>query len=73
MYGGWAGRVVYVETGKVYAIRMVDVSLLNEHNLADIQMRLDILRKIKHRNIIRLHAYFKEENRLYLVTELYVQ
>jgi len=63
----WLGR--HVTTGRQVAVKEVNTSRLNAKLLASLDSEVNILRNVKHENIIELFDIFKEPDKLYLVLE----
>jgi len=62
-------EVQHFETKEHYAVKILDKTSL-EHNIEDMVREFQILRCLKHPNIIRLYGAYESPRKLYLVTEL---
>lgn len=58
-------------TGEVYAIKIIEKNQAAEE-LQLLQREIDIMKKLRHKNIIALEAVYDEPDFIYLVMELYV-
>ncbi len=65
----WYG--VHKKTQKKVAIKVIDKKKLGD-KVHMIQAEVDILKKIKHKNIVELEEVFDTQSHIYLVMELYV-
>ncbi|KAI3649885.1 hypothetical protein MP228_005517 [Amoeboaphelidium protococcarum] len=62
-------KAIHKKTGEQYAIKIIDRSkCVGKENM--IQSEINILKKVKHDNIIQLFDLFETENKIYLVMEL---
>eukprot|EP01121_Diplochlamys_sp_Union-15-3_P018022 TRINITY_DN6472_c0_g1_i4.p1 TRINITY_DN6472_c0_g1~~TRINITY_DN6472_c0_g1_i4.p1 ORF type:complete len:429 (-),score=74.81 TRINITY_DN6472_c0_g1_i4:74-1360(-) len=60
-------------TGEEFAIKIVDkASLAKKNDLHLLQREIEIMKKLDHKNIIKLQEVFDEDNYLYLVMEIVV-
>ncbi len=55
------------KSGNIYAIKKIDISLLNIRDYPNIIREILIHLKLKHPNIVYLYDYFQEDGILYLV------
>ena len=58
------------ENGNKYAVKIIDKKAMS-HKTEMMMREVDILKKVKHNNIIGLHALYETPHNLYLVMELY--
>jgi len=59
-----------ISSGAFYAIKMVDRKDLSLEDEQDLQLEVDILRKLKHKYVMRLVDYFMQPECHYIVTEI---
>ena len=59
---------VYLTVSQV-AIKIVDKTKLDDDNLRKIYREIEVMKKLKHRHIIKLYQVMQTEKMLYLVTE----
>ncbi|XP_046421579.1 serine/threonine-protein kinase SIK3-like isoform X5 [Neodiprion virginianus] len=59
----------HVVTKSKVAIKIIDKTKLNEENLAKIFREVHIMKRLRHRHIIRLYQVMETERMIYLVTE----
>ena len=57
------------QTGEKVAIKIINESKIPKEQKLHFQREIDILKNIKHPNIIRLLSYINKERQLYLITE----
>ena len=57
------------QTGEKVAIKIINESKIAKEQQLHFQREIDILKNIKHPNIIRLLSYISKERQLYLITE----
>jgi serine/threonine protein kinase len=62
-------QVKHRETGKIYAMKMIPMERLSKSKRDQLLVEVDIMRKLDHPNIIRIHEVFKTEFTLYIVLE----
>lgn len=62
-------EVQHIETKEHFAAKILDKTSL-EHNIEDMVREFQILRSLRHPNIIRLYGAYETPRKLYLVTEL---
>lgn len=58
-----------MRTNKIRAIKKIKKSVLQKEKGIDKDKEYEILTKLKHPNIVRLHEYFQDHDHFYLVTE----
>ena len=58
----------YVETGDLYALKVLKKSSQANKNL-DLMKEVEIHKRLKHDNIVRLLSHFEDWDNLYLVLE----
>lgn len=52
------------------AVKVIDKKIFaNKYNLKNIQSEIDIMKKIEHPNIVKLHDVYQTNNNMYIVTE----
>jgi len=56
--------------GDVVAVKIIDKNPDHEEELQLLQREIDIMRKLRHKNIIALHEVYDEPEKIYLVMEL---
>jgi len=59
------------KTGKKYAIKIIDRAKCKGKE-SMIETEVNILKRVRHENIIELYELYEIENKIYLVMELYV-
>jgi serine/threonine protein kinase len=59
------------ESGDAFAIKIIEKTA-GEEELQLLQREIDIMKKLKHKNIISLEEVYDEPDYIYLVMELYV-
>lgn len=59
------------QTGERVAIKVVNKELVEREET--LQNEIEILSKVEHDNIVRMHAIFDTEEHLFIVMELYGQ
>jgi serine/threonine protein kinase len=53
------------------AVKVIDKKIFaNKYNLKNVQSEIDIMKKVDHPNIVKLHDIFQTTNNMYIVTEL---
>ena len=62
-------EVVHIEAQESYAVKILDKSHA-ENDVEDMVREFQMLRALRHPNIIRLYAAYESPHKLYLVTEL---
>jgi len=66
-------RCRHKETGTEYAIKIIDnqrLSRFPDYQPTSLMREVEILKKLRHPNVISLHAAFRSERAIFLVTEL---
>ena len=52
------------------AVKVIEKKIFaNKYNLKNIQSEIDIMKKVEHPNIVRLHDVYQTNNNMYIVTE----
>ena len=52
------------------AVKVIDKKIFaNKYNLKNVQSEIDIMKKIDHPNIVKLHDVYQTNNNMYIVTE----
>ena len=58
------------ESGESVAVKVIDKKIfLNAYNLKNIQSEIDIMKMVKHDNIVKLHDIYQTTNNMYIITE----
>lgn len=59
-----------IETSEPVAVKVIDKKIFsNAYNVKNIQSEIDIMKKVSHDNIVRLHDIYQTTNNMYIVTE----
>jgi len=61
------------ETGKYYAIKIIDneqLSRFPDYQPSHLMREVELLKKMRHPNIVSLHAAFRSDRAIFLITEL---
>lgn len=58
------------ETGHMYAVKVVSNSMLSDENMVAMERELEILKRVRHPNIISLKDIYRSELDIYIVTDL---
>jgi serine/threonine-protein kinase ULK/ATG1 len=59
-----------LETVETVAVKVIDKKLfVNAYNLKNIQSEIDIMKKVSHENIVKLHDIYQTTNNMYIITE----
>ena len=65
----YRGRVI--ESGEPVAVKVIDKRLFsNAFNLKNLHCEIDIMKKVRHDNIVELHDVLQTTNNMYIITEL---
>lgn len=65
----YLGRAI--DGGEPVAVKVIDKKIFsNAYNVKNIQSEIDIMKKVSHENIVRLHDIYQTANNMYIVTEL---
>jgi hypothetical protein len=57
-------------TGVKYAVKAISLANIQPQTLVRLRREIQVLRSLRHHNIIRLHEIFEEDGALHMVTEL---
>lgn len=61
----------FIETSEPVAVKVIDKRLFsNAFNLKNLHCEIDIMKKVKHENIVGLHDVLQTNNNMYIITEL---
>ena len=63
-------KIKHIETGTCYAAKIIQKQHLSEKELGRLAMETNILKRIRHPNVIALKAICETENELFLIMEL---
>ncbi len=64
-------KTTYKETKKVYALKVIDKSILNnEEQIKNIVNEINIMNELDSPNLLRLVTNFEDENRIYIILPL---
>ena len=64
-------KTAYKETKKVYALKVIDKSILNnEEQIKNIVNEINIMNELDSPNLLRLVTNFEDENRIYIILPL---
>lgn len=59
-----------IQTSEPVAVKVIDKKIFsNAYNVKNIQSEIDIMKKVSHDNIVRLHDIYQTANNMYIVTE----
>lgn len=65
----YRGKVI--ETGQPVAVKVIDKRIFtSSFNLKNLHSEIDIMKRVNHRNIVKLFDVFQTNNNMYIVTEL---
>ena len=67
---GTVFKVKHKATNKLYAAKTMRSDKINSSTRRSLQREIDILKKINHESIVKLHCHFVENNRISIVMEL---
>jgi calcium-dependent protein kinase len=70
--GGY-GKVyscIHKETGSERVVKVIEKFLLNDDDMKMIVDETNILRSLDHPNIVKMHEFFEDINRFYIITEI---
>ena len=59
----------HIATGKKYAVKIIDLTTLKNHERRALKKELEIQQKLQFRHITRLYSCFQKGNHLYLILE----
>ena len=62
-------QIQHIKTGEHFAVKVLDKSLA-DNDIEDLVREFQMLRALRHPNVIRLYAAYETPRKLYLVTEL---
>ena len=67
---GFVAKVKSRKNQKIYAMKMIDFSLVNDKQEIELLMNeIQIIQKLDSPHIVKYYSYFKIENRLYIIME----
>jgi len=67
---GVVQRVKHKTTGELYAMKVIPKKKVREHNMTEYLYReVKIQAKLRHPNVLRLHFYFEDAEKVYLLLE----
>ena len=65
----YRGRIT--DTNELVAVKVIDKHIFtSSFNLKNLQCEINIMKKVSHGNIVRLHDVFQTNNNIYIITEL---
>lgn len=65
----YRGKVI--ATGEPVAVKVIDKRIFtSSFNLKNLHSEIEIMKKVSHRNIVKLHDVFQTANNMYIVTEI---
>ena len=65
----YRGKVI--ATGESVAVKVIDKRIFtSSFNLKNLHSEIEIMKKVSHRNIVKLHDVFQTANNMYIVTEI---
>lgn len=66
---GWVYRGMNIETGMIVAIKQVSLTNIKEEQLQSIQSEINLLKRLKHENIVKYIDYIQNETHLNIILE----
>lgn len=64
-------QAVHIPTGKVYAIKIIDMNLVKENNMdKQLEREIKVMKVMNHPNLIKLHAVLHSPKNYFLVLDL---
>ena len=66
---GWVYRGMNLETGLIVAIKQVSLTNIKEEQLQSIQSEINLLKRLKHANIVKYIDYIQNETHLNIILE----
>ena len=66
---GWVYRGMNIETGIIVAIKQVSLQNIKEEQLQSIQSEINLLKRLKHENIVKYIDYIQNETHLNIILE----
>jgi len=66
---GWVYRGMNIETGMIVAIKQVSLQNIKEEQLQSIQSEINLLKRLKHENIVKYIDYIQNETHLNIILE----
>ncbi|KAH0785375.1 CAMK family protein kinase [Histomonas meleagridis] len=64
-------QVVHIPTGKQYALKIIDQNLIRENQMeTQLQREIDVMSKMSHPGLIKLHAVMHSSKYIYFVLDL---
>lgn len=59
------------ETGEQVAVKVIERKLfMDSYSLKSLQSEMEIMKKVNHENIVKLHGLYQTSNNMYIVTQL---
>lgn len=55
--------------GEKYAVKIIDKSMIKE-DIKLLKREIDIMKKVNHEGILKLHEIYEDDNKVYIVMEL---
>ena len=62
-------KAIHLSTKAIYAIKIIDFSQISFYDQENVQKEIEAHRLFKHKNIVNLHDFFQEDDRVYLVMD----
>lgn len=66
-------KALHKKSGEMRAVKVVEISKVNNEILEQIEQEISILRKLDHPNIIKLYEIYQDEKYYYLVMEYFAR
>ena len=66
---GTVVRAIYLEQNREVAVKIIDKSTKNFKNINRLKFEINILKQLKHKNIVEFIGCIETNNKMYIITE----